>query len=288
MNLQEKCVAIIGTGQIGCSIALGLQGKVGLIAGVDPCKANITQAIQNRMIDVELDLRSAIDFANILVVATPVDVAIPIITEILDFADERTVVLDVGSTKAPVCKAIRNHVNRKIFVATHPMAGSPVTGPDGANSKLFANCKTFICQPGLSSKFALDTVVKLYNDLQSKVEYIEPAEHDRLVGLVSHLPHILSYSMCNVVKSASSNNPEWENIAASGFDSTSRLAKSPASMWMPILNQNKDNLLKYINLMIDELHKLEQHIDTEDTSALVDFIESAVDIREQFEGSRTR
>lgn len=288
MELKKKCIAIIGTGQIGCSIGLGLQGKVGLIAGVDPVKTTIDRAIQQGMIDVELDLDSVIAYANIFVVATPVDAAIPIITRILDYSSTGSVVIDVGSTKAPVCKAVRNHFNRKAFVATHPMTGSSVKGPEGANSRLFTGTKTFICEENLSSDYAVETALQLLKCLGSEVEFIEPLEHDRLVGLVSHLPHILSYSMCNVVRSAGCDNDDWESIASGGFDSTSRLAKSPASMWLPILNQNKENVLKYINLMIDELQKIEKHIDNDDATALVDFIDGAIDIREQFETSRKR
>lgn len=284
--MKEKSLAIVGTGQIGCSIGLGLNGKVGLIAGIDPNKNSIEQALQLGMIDVEWTLHDAIAYANIIVVATPVDVAIPIITEILDYADEKTVVIDMGSTKASICQALKNHINRKNFVAAHPMAGSSVKGPEGADANLFAGCKTYICQPQHSSNYALKVANELFNQLNSKVEYIEPLQHDRLVGLVSHLPQLIAYSLCNVVKSVNSENSEWESVASTGFDSASRLAKSPASMWLPIVNQNKQNVLSNLALIIAELQKLEQCIATNDQSAVADFIDSAVDIREKFEESQ--
>ncbi|MGE0079396.1 MAG: prephenate dehydrogenase [Bacteroidales bacterium] len=286
MDLRKKSLAIVGTGQIGCSLGLGLHGKVGLIAGVDTNKSSIDQAIQQGMVDVEWSLHDAIAYANIIIVACPVDVAIPIITEILDYADEKTVVIDMGSTKASICNALKNHFNRKNFVAAHPMAGSSVMGPSGADIDLFSGCKTYICEPQLSSSFAIKTASELFHHLNSKIEYLEPVQHDRLVGLVSHFPQMVSYSMCNVLRVAENDNPEWENIASSGFDSTSRLAKSPASMWLPIVNQNKENVLKYISLMIDELQRLQVNISSSNQSAIADFIDSAVDVREKFEESR--
>jgi len=286
MDLSKKSLAIVGTGQMGCSIGLGLHGKVGLVAGVDTHKNSVERAIQQGMVDVEWSLHDAIAYANIIVVATPVDVAIPIITEILDYADERTVVIDLGSTKASICSALKSHINRKNFVAAHPMAGSSVKGPDGADADLFAGCKTYICQPQRSSSYALKVAHELFHQLNSKVEYIEPLQHDRLVGLVSHLPQLVAYSLCNVVKSVNHENPEWENIASTGFDSASRLAKSPASMWLPIVNQNKQNVLSNLGLMIAELQRLEQSIAANNQLAVADFIDSAVDIREQFEESR--
>jgi prephenate dehydrogenase len=286
MDLSKKSLAIVGTGQIGCSLGLGLHGKVGLVAGVDTNKSSIDKAIQQGMVDVEWSLYDAIAYANIIIVATPVDVAIPIITEILDYADEKTVVIDMGSTKAPICSALKKHINRKNFVAAHPMAGSSVKGPDGADPDLFSGCKTYVCQPQHSSSYALKVTHELFHQLNSKVDYIEPLQHDKLVGLVSHLPQLIAYSLCNVVKSVNHESPEWESVASTGFDSASRLAKSPASMWLPIVNQNKQNVLSNLGLMIAELQRLEQSIATNNQSAVADFIGSAVDVREQFEESR--
>lgn len=286
MNLQNKCLAIVGTGQIGCSIGMAAKSHVALVAGTDLDKQRVQEAQQLGMVDVEFSLREVITCANVIVVATPVEAAIPLLTQILDLIDNNTVVIDVGSTKLAVCNALRQHINRRNYVAAHPMAGSSVQGPKGALPLLFDGAKIFICEPQLSSDFALVTAMELFECLNSKVEFIEPGEHDRLVGLVSHLPQALAYSLCNVVKLFDAEEFDWKGAAATAFDSTTRLAGSPSSVWLPIMNQNKVNLLKYINAMIGELHKLQQYLESNNIPALETFMGVANQVRKQLEESK--
>lgn len=286
MDIQKKCLAIVGTGQIGCSIGMAVKKHVALVTGTDLNQKHLQEAVQLGLVDVALTLREAIAYASIIVVATPVDVAIPLLAQILDLIDSNTLVVDVGSTKLQVCNALRQHINRRNYVAAHPMAGSSVQGPKGALPKLFDGAKTFICEPQLSSDYALDTAKELFHCLNSRVEFIDPDEHDRLVGLVSHLPQALAYSLCNVVKLFDAEGFDWKGAAATAFDSTTRLAGSSSSVWLPIMNQNRENLLKYITATVGELHKLQQYLESNNIPALETYIDIANQVRNQLEESK--
>ncbi len=283
--LKDKCVSIIGIGQIGGSIGLSLMGKARMVAGVDTNHDNLKYAMLNGMIDQALMLERAIQESDMIVVATPVDVALELIPAILNSIRENTVVIDMGSTKEPICRVTRNHPRRRNFVAAHPMAGSSVKGPQGADAALFCDRKVLVCQPELSSVNALNSAIELFHLLGASVEFIDERDHDRLVGLISHLPQVLSYVLANVVGVSEGESTNWLRFASTGFNSSTRLAKSPASMWSPIIMQNSENILRNIQMAVSELELLSDLIRSGNTHALEVFINRAVEVRNKFETS---
>lgn len=283
--LTGNCVSIIGIGQIGGSIGLSLTGKAKMVVGVDTNPDNLKYAMLNGMIDQTLMLERAIRESDLIVVATPVDVALELIPAILNGIGENTVVIDMGSTKEPICRVTRNHPRRKNFVAAHPMAGTSVKGPQGADAALFCDRKVLVCQPELSSVNALNSAIELFHLLGASVEFIDEGVHDRLVGLISHLPQVFSYVLANVVGVSEGDNTDWLRLASTGFNSSTRLAKSPASMWSPIIMQNSENILRYIQMAVSELELLSDLIRSGNTYALEVFINRAVEVRNKFENS---
>ncbi len=287
-ELKNKNIAIIGLGQIGCSIAMGLKHKTNKIYGFDIDESVIKQVVSYEIIDSEISIKKATFFADIIFICTPVDKTLIIAKQILELSKPNNVVIDVGSTKKSICKALKNHKNRDRFIAAHPMAGSSIKGLEGARLNMFSGKTTFICENQLSNPVALNSAIDIFKELGTNIEFIKPAKHDQLVGLVSHLPQIIAYTICNTVGKVATNKNECMLAASSGFDSASRLAKSPSSIWLPIVVENHINIVNYIKEMINQLQTIQKHINYCNTKEIATFFDNANKIRELFEANTSK
>ncbi|NOU19702.1 MAG: prephenate dehydrogenase/arogenate dehydrogenase family protein [Bacteroidales bacterium] len=280
-----KNISIVGTGLIGCSIALGVKGMFKCIAGFDISQENIDYAIKAGIIDDSWTIERIACESDVIIVAVPVDAAISIVSDLLSRIKVDAVIIDVGSTKSSICRAVQNHQNRGSFVAAHPMAGSEIGGPQGSDGNLFKDKKSIICQAELSSKLAIKHAEEIFRILGMVVEYMDEDKHDRLVALVSHLPQIVSYGVASTVDCSLDANYQWLDIAASGFDSSTRLAKSPLEVWIPILIQNKVYISQNLQLFIHQIEIMKELIESENIEALNQFIRQSQEIREKFDNS---
>jgi len=156
-------VAVVGIGLIGGSIALELRGfsKIKKIIGVDKSQENLYKAKQLGIVDDGLPLKEAVKESDIIVLATPVDVSIRLLPDILELVDKQ-IVFDVGSTKENIIKCVENYPQRGRFVATHPMAGTEFSGPEAALRNLFRNKSVIFCNSKGSDKDAYELVKEIY------------------------------------------------------------------------------------------------------------------------------
>ncbi|MFO7867756.1 MAG: prephenate dehydrogenase [Bacteroidales bacterium] len=272
-------IAIIGTGLIGGSIALGIRGFQTHIIGVDNNPDNISAALELGIIDESSNLETALISADLCILAIPVDASRKLIEYILNTISEKTTVVDVGSTKLGICDTIRNHPKRGNFVASHPMAGTENSGPKAAFADLFTHKKTIICESELSSDTALQQAQLLYKILGMKVLYMSPAEHDKHIAYVSHLTHVIAYALSLTVQEIEKDEKAIFEMAGSGFDSTVRIAKSSTDMWTPIFEQNADFLTDSIDKYIDILSQFKTSIIHKNHNSLYNLIKEANKIR---------
>jgi len=284
--METKNISIVGTGLIGSSIALGFKGKFNEIVGFDTNQRTLDYAVKSGIIDFNVSMDSIYRFSDIIIVSVPVDVALFLVPDILEKSKDDAIVIDVSSTKAPICNVLMNHPKRANFVAAHPMAGAEVGGPQNGDANLFNGRNVILCQTQLSSEYALEQAIVIFKTLGMTIEFMDPEVHDNLVGLVSHLPQMVSYGLARTIGAATKND-QWCTIAANGFNSSTRLAKSPANIWIPILLQNKDHISTYLQLFIQEMEHLVYLLDTDNTDGLNQFIHQAQIVREKFENNIT-
>jgi prephenate dehydrogenase len=280
--MEAKNISIVGTGLIGSSIALGLRGKSNGVGGFDANPRNLDYAVKSGIIDFKVSMDSICNYSEIIIVSVPVDIALIIIPEILTKSKNDAIVIDVSSTKVPICDILKNHPKRRNFVAAHPMAGSEVGGPQNADANIFNERKVIICQPEQSSVVALEQAMCVFKTLGMSIELMAAEVHDSLVAMVSHLPQVVSYCLTKTVGDASCND-QWSSIAATGFDSSTRLSKSSADIWIPILLQNKGNINNHLHLFIDEIEKMINLLDNNNADGLTQFIQQSQIVREKFE-----
>ena len=277
-------ITIIGTGLIGGSIAIGLRGFQTHIIGVDINEEHANQALKLGIVDGILTLDNAIKVSDLIIVAIPVDSARKLLPEILYKINEDTVVTDMGSTKAGICENIRNHPKRKNFVASHPIAGTENSGPQAAFQLLLTDKLTIICEKELSADFALKTVEKMYHILNMKIIYMTAEAHDLHIAYVSHLAHIVSFTLGLTVLEIEKDEEKIFDMAGSGFASTVRLSKSSPEMWAPIFAQNSKNLSKALDIYIDKLCQFKQAIENKDKTITSKLMKDANDIRRILDG----
>jgi prephenate dehydrogenase len=247
-------VGIVGLGLIGGSFAIGIKRTYPncRILGMDINSKHAEKAIHFKLVDeiVQLDKLANLDC---VIVAVPVDAALDIVKELLNIIEERTWVMDVGSTKEPLCKHIYGHTRRGQFIATHPIAGTEYTGPEAALPDLFLNKIQIICEAELSSPKVLEQANGLFQKLGMIVKYMHPSEHDLHLAFVSHLSHISSFMLGKTVMEEEKNEKTIFEMAGSGFSSTVRLAKSSPEMWTPIFKQNSVHIIRAIDNYVHNL-----------------------------------
>jgi prephenate dehydrogenase len=273
-------VTIIGTGLIGGSMALTLKEKgfATKVIGVDASEQHLTQALALGIIDEAHTLQDAVALSDLIIIATPINAAENLLPQILDITNKQ-VVMDVGSTKDNICKIVRVHPKRGRFVATHPMWGTEYSGPEAAVKNAFTDKATVICSKEASDPDAAALVEQVYQTLGMHLLYMDAAAHDVHVAYISHISHITSFALANTVLEKEREEDAIFELASGGFESTVRLAKSNPSMWVPILMQNKENVLDVLNEHISQLRKFKASLEKEDPDYLLELIEKANGIK---------
>ena len=273
-------LAVIGIGLIGGSMAMTLKQKgfVDHVIGVDNNPLHQAQALQLGIVDEIMSLEEAIDASDIIVIATPVNIAEKLLPTILDRMDKQ-VVFDVGSTKESIVQIANAHSNKGRFVPTHPMWGTEFSGPEAALQDAFKEKATVICNKEQIDEDALNLVQQVYEQLGMHILYMDALKHDIHVAYVSHISHITSFALANTVLEKEKESDAIFELASGGFESTVRLAKSNAAMWVPIFMQNKENVLDVLNEHISQLRKFKSCLEKENFDYLSDLIENANGIK---------
>ncbi|MEY3209315.1 MAG: hypothetical protein RL064_1346 [Bacteroidota bacterium] len=273
-------LTVIGLGLIGGSLALSLKKKgiVTKVIGVDNNPEHQTQALALGIVDEIMTLDKAIAASDIIAIATPVNVAENLLTTILDQVDQQ-VVFDLGSTKESIVRIANAHSKKGRFVPTHPMWGTEFSGPSAAQADAFVDKATVICNQEQIDADALQIVEHLYQELGMHIVNMNATKHDIHVAYVSHISHITSFALANTVLEKEKESDAIFELASGGFESTVRLAKSNAEMWVPIFMQNKENVLDVLNEHISQLRKFKASLEKENPDYLLELIQNANQIK---------
>lgn len=278
--------AIIGLGLIGGSMAIDLRkaGLATMLVGVDNNSAHAKRAIELGLVDEVATLEEAVTEADLVITAIPVNAIKNVLFKILDHISPTAIVVDTGSTKSLICKAIEKHSKRSQFVAAHPLAGTENSGPDAAFSGLFSHKTNIICEKEKSSEKALEVAGRIFSALAMRTIFMDPVEHDKHVAYVSHLSHVSAFLLGQTVLDIEKDEKNIFNLAGSGFASTVRLAKSSPDMWAPIFEQNAEYLGQALLEYIMHLQKFQYHLMKRDVNELHRIMTGANHIRKVLEG----
>jgi len=273
-------LAVVGIGLMGGSIALSLKKKgfVSHVIGVDQNIEHQQQALQLGIVDEIMSLEDAVTSSDIIALATPVNVAELLLPSILNLVNKQ-VVFDLGSTKESIVNVANAHSNKGRFVPTHPMWGTEFSGPTAAQTDAFVDKATVICNKTQVDADALTIIEQMYAQLGMHILYMDAIKHDIHVAYISHISHITSFALANTVLEKEKESDAIFELASGGFESTVRLAKSNAEMWVPIFMQNKENVLDVLNEHISQLRKFKASLEKENPDYLLELIQNANKIK---------
>ena len=274
-------VTIVGVGLIGGSFALALKEKklAKHIIGVDFNEANLAKALELGLIDEAYPLEEAVKKSELIYVAIPVDATIAVIEKIMPLINENQIVADAGSTKFALSEMVKNHILKNRFVGTHPMWGTEHSGPDAAVNGAFEGKACVICDKQNSDVDAVETIENIYRKIGMHLVYMDADAHDLHAAYISHISHITSFALANTVLEKEREDDAIFELASGGFESTVRLAKSNAAMWVPIFKQNKENVLDVLNEHIMQLKKFKSCLEKDNYEYLQELIEGANKIK---------
>ena len=262
-------IGVIGLGLIGSSLALKADEVYNdiYICGEDINESNLNYAIENRIIKNKIQEKDYSEL-DILFLAIPVDEILNVLDKILDKVGENTLVVDLGSTKSPICDLVSSNQNRSNFLAAHPIAGTEFSGPMSADSSLFDNKTIILCETEKTENRLLSSAKDFFLSIGMNIKEMKPDEHDKHIAYVSHLSHITSFMLGKTVMDKEKDEGTIYDMAGSGFESTVRLGKSSPSMWAPIFYQNKTNIIDALDEYLKNIKNFKHLIETDNLSEM--------------------
>lgn len=274
-------VCIIGLGLIGGSFALALRhhALAKKIYGIDLSEQHSAKALELGLVDECIAFERATEVADLIAIATPVDTIPQVAVRLLNKAKEGQIIIDMGSTKEELCEIISLHPNRHRFVATHPMWGTEHSGPEAAVEGAFKGCNIVLCEVEKSDSDAVAKVESLFRTIGMQIMEMSASQHDTHAAYVSHISHITSFILATTVLEKERESETILHLAGGGFESTVRLAKSSAEMWLPIFKQNKYNILDVLREYIHQLEIFRKALERDNSEELHQTILRANQIR---------
>lgn len=255
-------VVIVGTGLIGGSIALALRKKklAKEICGISRHKESLILAKRQGIIDCgSLDI-DIVQEADLVVLAVPVNAILQLAPLISRVINKNCLVCDVGSTKKEIVgKLDKIFIN---YVGAHPLAGSEKRGVVNAKEDIFKDSLCILTPTKNTNNKSLEIIKELWNKLGAKVALMPPDEHDKILSLVSHLPHIAAFVLMHTVPDS------YLKFASTGFKSTTRIAASDSLLWRDIFLSNSDKIIKAIDSFQNKLTIIKSAIDRKDKRTL--------------------
>lgn len=241
-------LAIIGVGLIGGSLALALKqaGAVGEVVGCGRGRPNLEKALELGIIDrYSRDPAEAVDGADLVFLATPVKTLGAITAELLPGLRPGAIITDGGSVKGAVIEMIEPLLPAEVhFVPGHPIAGTEKSGAEAAFATLYQNKRCILTPTEKTDSQALELVERVWRTVGSNVVRMPWDKHDRILAAISHLPHMVAYSLVNAVGSYDYYEENILEYSAGGFRDFTRIASSDPVMWRDIAETNREALLE--------------------------------------------
>ena len=280
-----KRLALVGIGLIGSSVARIAMENRELAAEV--VASARTQKTLDRVLElgiadrVELDPGRAVEGADCVMLCAPVGAYAALAEAIAPHLAPGCIVTDVGSTKQSVIRDVGPLIPAGVhFVPAHPVAGTEYSGPDAGFSTLFQGRWCLLTPPPGTDAASVEKIAEFWRRCGSMVEAMEPAHHDRVLAIVSHLPHLIAFTICNTAEGLEDESrQEVLKFSASGFRDFTRIAASDPVMWRDIFLNNREALLEMLARFMEDAQAMARAVRWGDPSFIEDSIERGRVIR---------
>ncbi len=281
--MPTKTIGFIGLGLIGGSIAKALRRvhpEYKLIA-YNRTRSTLVEALSDGTLNLAVDrIDTAFSDCDIIFLCMPVSVNIRYLEQLKELVPSGCIITDVGSVKSSIHAAVTQLEMEDCFIGGHPMAGSEQTRYSSSDDRLLENAY-YILTPTQSTQVQkveeLQTLVAEIGAIPVVLDY---QLHDSITAAISHLPHVIAYSLVNLIKASDSPDGLMRQLAAGGFRDITRIASSSADMWESICLENKMPLLETIDSYIQTLTETADMIRKNQGSDLHSFFEEAKEYRD--------
>ncbi len=278
-------LALLGIGLIGSSVARIAKERGTLAAEI------VANARTRRTLDrveelgivdrVEIDPARAVAGADCVMLCAPVGAFADLAADIAPHLAPGAILTDVGSTKQSVIRDVGPLVPAGVhFVPAHPVAGTEYSGPDSGFPTLFENRWTLLTPPAGTDPEAVERIAELWRRCGSMVQVMEPNHHDRVLAIVSHLPHLIAFTICGTADDlADESRQEVLRFAASGFRDFTRIAASDPTMWRDVFLNNREALLEMLARFVEDAQAMARAVRWGDAAYIEDKVERGRKIR---------
>ncbi|WP_442482016.1 prephenate dehydrogenase [Aeoliella sp. SH292] len=276
---QFEQLSIVGVGLLGGSIALAARERrvAGTIVGIGRSPAKLANLVSQGMLDrVATSLADGVATADLVIVATPVDLVAETVADVRKSAPASCLITDVGSTKHDIVAQVvaSSMGSHGQFVGSHPLAGDHRSGAEFSRANLFVG-RTVVVTPDASSDAeAVSQICEFWKALGARVVEMSPAEHDQAVALTSHLPHAVASAL------ASATPAEVRQLVATGWSDTTRVAAGDAALWRQIFLANRPQVLAALDQFNQHLALLRAAIEAGDGAKLEQLLAEGKRIRD--------
>lgn len=280
-SLREATLAIVGLGLMGGSLALALRqtGACRRILGITRNPATRAQAVSRGAVDKASGDLALVAEADVIVLATPVRTILEQLPRVGAMARQGAIVMDLGSTKLAITHAMEGLPAYVEPIGAHPMCGKEQSGFNAADADLYRGAVFVLTPLARTSPEALACAEALATAVGARPLVLDPAHHDRIVALISHLPFALACALMIMADEFARMDEMVYHLAATGFRDTSRLAASDTTMMLDILMTNRDPVVQALRVYTQHLAELADRIAASDEVGLRDLLERAASKR---------
>ena len=268
-----KKICIIGCGLIGSSLARAIK-KNNLAEKI--VSSNRSESLNKKVIELKIvdssssDTKKMTEGSDLIVIATPLSSYQDVILKIKDSLKNGAILTDVGSVKENIINLVEKNIPENVsWIPSHPIAGTEESGPEAGFSELFKNRWCILTPSEKAKEKDINLLKTFWEKLGSKVDTMQAKQHDYILSITSHLPHLIAYNVVNTsLDTQDEINSTIVKYSAGGLRDFTRIAASNPIMWRDIFIQNKKNTSKIINKFIENLEDLKKAIENEDGKKL--------------------
>ena len=289
--MRKHTIGFIGLGLIGGSIAKALRAAhpEDTFIAYNRSKASLIEAMADGTINQATDaIGPGFSECDIIFLCAPVSVNIRCLETLKPIIKPDCILTDVGSVKTTIHEAVCQMGLTSHFIGGHPMAGSEKIGYSNAKIHLLENAY-YILTPGEgTTEVMLETMIDIVKDIHAIPVTLNYREHDRITAAISHLPHIIAYTLVNLVKESDNPDGLMRMLAAGGFKDITRIASSSPEMWQQICTENKAQITDMLKLYICRMTEIGDAIQSDDLQGLLDTFASAKEYRDDIPKSHAK
>lgn len=272
-QLEESGIGIVGVGLIGGSIAAALKKSdyAGKIIGFGRTEERLRKAQSLGLLtDFTTEPASKVSEVSLIVVCTPVDRIVEDIRNLASCAQAGTMITDAGSVKAAICDELQDLAEGDItFIGSHPLAGSEKNGFEHADADLYRDRLCFLTPLAETSPENINRVANFWSSMGMKLHTVSPIEHDRLMSVTSHAPHLIAAAISLLLEE------DFKAFTGTGFQDTTRIASGDPGLWRAIMMQNRNQLTETLAKFREIFDDLTSAIESRDESKLEQLLELA-------------